>query len=81
MNPKKMTVSGLERYVRIVETVRQTYHRMSLSPADHWAIINDLLDSDKNPTFDEIEKYCDDYAKNVSGENMARASWPRAGGF
>ena len=81
MNPKNMTVSGLERYVRIVETVRQTHHRMSLSPADHWDIINELLDSDKNPTFEEIEKYCDDYAENVSCKNMARASWMRRGGF
>ncbi len=78
---ESLSFSGLQRYIKIAEAIRNTDHRMSLSSADRWHMMNELLDSGKDYTIKEIEKYCDEYASGVSGYNMSRASWMRAGGF
>jgi len=51
--PEKMTFSGFERYVLIVETVR--YNDAHISPGDRMDIINELLESGRNYTKQEID--------------------------
>ena len=65
------TFSGMERYVRIVETVRRSDAR--LSGVDRMQIINDLLDGPDNPAVHEIELKCTEVADQNLGDRLVAA--------
>jgi hypothetical protein len=73
----KMTVSGLQRYVRIVDAVLNSASYLSCE--DRINLIHEILDSTTNPRKDEIEVLCK-ASEDVNMEhNLALSSWRRAG--
>jgi hypothetical protein len=69
--PAQMTFSAMERFVRIVDTVRCSDEY--LSSGDRMDLINDLLDAPGNPTVAEIEAKCKALADAALGNNMVAA--------
>lgn len=61
---KKLSVSGLERYVRICDVVLTSHEH--LTGADRMQLICDLLEVDKNNTVDEINAAC----KKTADDNL-----------
>lgn len=68
---ESLTFSGLQRYVRISETVRNSDAYLSCD--DRHQLICDLLDEKGNPTVAEIEKRCAELADVNLGYNMTNA--------
>lgn len=69
--PEKMSVSYLERYMRIVETVRLSDQH--LSPRDRLELIDELLDQHGNHSTEYIEHRCKKMSDERSGDNMIDA--------
>ena len=70
-NPKKMTFSAFERYVRIVEGVRDS--KQHLTGGNRMQLICDLLEEPCNFSEQEIEARCKELSDEVSGDNMINA--------
>ena len=68
----KLLMSGLQRYVKIVEVVRCS--NAFLSGGDRMALINELLDYEpSDPTVEQIEKRCTALANAMLQTNMVNA--------
>lgn len=68
----KLLMSGLQRYVKIVEVVRCS--NAFLSGGDRMALINELLDYEpSDPTVKQIEKRCTALANAMLQTNMVNA--------
>ena len=78
-DPKKMTFSAFERYVRIVETVRNS--NAFLSADDRMRVICDLLDGGDSPSIESIEAVCKSEADTHLEYNIALAARNRDDGF
>lgn len=78
-DPKKMTFSAFERYVRIVETVRNS--NAFLKADDRMQIICDVLDGGENPSIESIEALCQSEADTRLEYNIALATCNRENGF
>lgn len=78
-DPKKMTFSAFERYVRIVETVRNS--NAFLKADDRMQIICDVLDGGENPSIASIEALCQSEADTRLEYNIALATCNRENGF
>ena len=68
---ERLTFSGLQRYVKICDSVFDSDEH--LSQGDRAQVIQNLLDTQKDPTTTEIEAYCKDYADKHLEQNMVAA--------
>lgn len=77
--PQNMTVSGLERYVRIHQGIINS--KAMLSTQDASDLFHMLITAPRLWTIEEIEQQCIEMENTRMGDNMVRAGILRYAGY